>query len=88
MMPTSGRVLSINVGRGREFDYNALRAKSAIWKAPVVGVVAARGVNLEGDEQSDRKTHGGPDKAIYLGLLPREYSVLVLCPINNFTQRR
>jgi hypothetical protein len=42
----------------------------------VVGVVAARGVYLEGDEQADRKTHGGPDKAIYLGLLPREYSVL------------
>jgi MOSC domain-containing protein YiiM len=27
--------------------------------------VRARGVNLEGDEQADRKAHGGPDKAVY-----------------------
>jgi len=24
-----------------------------------------RGVNLEGDDQSDREVHGGPDKAVY-----------------------
>jgi MOSC domain-containing protein YiiM len=27
--------------------------------------VAVRGVNLEGDDQADRKLHGGPDKAVY-----------------------
>ena len=27
--------------------------------------MAVRGVNLEGDEQGDRKVHGGPDKAVY-----------------------
>ena len=59
------RVLSINVGRTREFDYNGRPAKSAIWKSPVAGPIAARGVNLEGDEQADRKAHGGPDKAVY-----------------------
>jgi MOSC domain-containing protein YiiM len=60
-----GRVLSINVGRPREFEYNGRPAKSAIWKNPVAGLVAARGVNLEGDEQADRKAHGGYDKAVY-----------------------
>jgi len=59
------RVLSINVGRAREFDYNARPAKSAIWKSPVAGRIAARGVNLEGDDQADRKAHGGPDKVVY-----------------------
>jgi MOSC domain-containing protein YiiM len=59
------RVISINVGRPREFDYNGRPAKSAIWKVSVIGRVAARGVNLEGDEQADRKAHGGPDKAVY-----------------------
>src|SRR5437867_12064927 len=59
------RVLSVNVGRAREFDYNGRPAKSAIWKSPVAGRIAARGVNLEGDHQADRKAHGGPDKAIY-----------------------
>jgi MOSC domain-containing protein YiiM len=59
------RVLSINVGRPREFDYNGRSARSAIWKVSVTGRVAARGINLEGDEQADRKAHGGPDKAVY-----------------------
>lgn len=38
---------------------------TAIWKGPVVGRVAVRGVNLVGDEQADRESHGGPDKAVY-----------------------
>ena len=41
------RVLSVNVGRPREFDYNGRPAKSAIWKSPVTGRIVARGVNLE-----------------------------------------
>jgi MOSC domain-containing protein YiiM len=60
-----GRVLSVNVGAVREFEYNGRPAKSAIWKSPVAGRIAARGVNLDGDDQADRKAHGGPDKAIY-----------------------
>ena len=62
---TSGKVLSVNVGRARDFEYNHRPARSAIWKSPVAGRVRVRGVNLEGDEQADRKAHGGPDKAIY-----------------------
>jgi len=66
MMPSvEGRVLSVNVGRAREFEFNGRHVQSAIWKSPVVGRVAARGVNLEGDDQADRKAHGGPDKAVY-----------------------
>src|ERR1700761_6286043 len=38
---------------------------TAIWKHPVEGRVALRGVNLDGDDQADRSVHGGPDKAIY-----------------------
>jgi MOSC domain-containing protein YiiM len=64
-MATNGRVLSINVGQVREFVFNDRPAKSAIWKAPVAGRIAARGVNLEGDDQADREAHGGPDKALY-----------------------
>lgn len=64
-MAAKNSVLSINVGRPREFDYHGRPARSAIWKVSVTGRVAARGVNLEGDEQADRKAHGGPDKAVY-----------------------
>lgn len=59
------KILSVNVGTAREFEYNDRPAKSAIWKSPVVGRIAARGVNLEGDDQADRKAHGGFDKAVY-----------------------
>ena len=59
------KILSVNVGRTREFEYEDHPAKSAIWKSPVTGRIAARGVNLDGDEQADRKAHGGPDKALY-----------------------
>ncbi len=64
-MAATGRVLSVNVGRPREFDHHGRPAKSAIWKSPVAGRVALRGVNLAGDDQADRQAHGGPDKAVY-----------------------
>lgn len=59
------RLLSVNVGLRRPFEYKSHQAVSAIWKRPVEGRVLARGVNLEGDEQADRSVHGGPDKAVY-----------------------
>jgi MOSC domain-containing protein YiiM len=65
MATTRGWIVSVNVGRPREFEYDGRPAKSAIWKSPVAGRARARGVNLEGDEQADRKAHGGPDKAVY-----------------------
>jgi MOSC domain-containing protein YiiM len=63
-MPTP-RVLAVSVGRPREFDYHGRPARSAIWKSPVEGRIAVRGVNLAGDDQADREAHGGPDKAVY-----------------------
>ncbi|HEX9444785.1 MAG TPA: MOSC domain-containing protein [Candidatus Binatia bacterium] len=65
MAANPGKILSVNVGRPRAFEYQGRPARSAIWKTPRAGRVAARGVNLEGDEQADRKAHGGPDKAVY-----------------------
>jgi MOSC domain-containing protein YiiM len=65
MASTRGKVLSVNVGTPREFEYNGRQARSAIWKAPVAGRVAAHGVNLASDDQADRQAHGGPDKVVY-----------------------
>ncbi|MGH2698631.1 MAG: MOSC domain-containing protein, partial [Actinomycetota bacterium] len=59
------RVVSVNVGTPKEFMLDGRRKTSAIWKHPVEGRVAARGVNLDGDDQADRKHHGGPDQAVY-----------------------
>ena len=65
MESSMGKVVSVSVGAVREFDYGGRAARSAIWKSPVTGRIAARGVNLDGDQQADRKAHGGPDKALY-----------------------
>jgi MOSC domain-containing protein YiiM len=62
---SAGKVLSVNVGGVREFEYGGRPARSAIWKSPVAGRIAVQGVNLIGDDQADRKAHGGPDKVVY-----------------------
>jgi MOSC domain-containing protein YiiM len=58
-------VLSVNVGKPRTLDYRGRLVTTAIWKQPVSGRIAVRGVNLTGDDQADRSVHGGVDKAVY-----------------------
>jgi MOSC domain-containing protein YiiM len=61
----AGQLISVNVGRPREFEFDGRHARSAIWKTPVSGRIRVAGVNLEGDDQADREAHGGADKAVY-----------------------
>ena len=61
----SARVVSVNVGRPEWLRTGRRVVPSAIGKLPVSGPVAARGHNLEGDEQADKVNHGGPDQAVY-----------------------
>jgi MOSC domain-containing protein YiiM len=58
-------VLSVNVAQIREIPRQGRMVPTGIWKLPVEGRVAVRGVNIEGDEQADRAVHGGPHKAVY-----------------------
>jgi MOSC domain-containing protein YiiM len=59
-------LVSVNVGRPQQLAVRRGRPlMSAIGKAPVEGRVRIAGVNLEGDDQADRRVHGGPDKAVY-----------------------
>jgi MOSC domain-containing protein YiiM len=59
-------LLSVNVGRPQPVGLRRGRAvQSAIGKAPVDGRVRVEGVNVSGDDQADRRVHGGPDKAVY-----------------------
>jgi MOSC domain-containing protein YiiM len=60
-----GRVISVNVGTPRAVEWHGRTVTTAIWKTPVAGPVAVRGVNLAGDDQADRRVHGGDDKAVY-----------------------
>jgi MOSC domain-containing protein YiiM len=56
---------AVNVGAVRVVRLGDRSIETAIWKHPVPGRVAVRGVNLDGDDQADRSVHGGPDKAVY-----------------------
>lgn len=62
------RLLSVNVGRPRQLSVRRGRPlMSAIGKASISPPARVRvaGVNVEGDDQADRRVHGGPDKAVY-----------------------
>jgi MOSC domain-containing protein YiiM len=58
-------IVSVNVGEQRDVEWFGRIVRTAIWKEPVAGRIAVRGVNLAGDDQADRRVHGGPDKAVY-----------------------
>jgi MOSC domain-containing protein YiiM len=60
-----GRIVSLQVGRPKAMKTPQGRAwTSAIVKAAVDGRVTLRSENLDGDDQANRKYHGGPDKAV------------------------
>lgn len=58
-------ILSVNVGSVRTVRRNGKDVTTGIFKEPVEGRLAVRGVNLDGDDQADRNVHGGPDQVIY-----------------------
>jgi len=64
-MSTSGELISVNIGEQREIERDGQLVWTGIWKNPVEGRVAVQGVNLVGDDQSDRSVHGGVEKAVY-----------------------
>lgn len=61
----AARLLAVNVGGVRRIDVGDRTITTAIWKSPVTGRVAVRGVNVSGDDQADRSVHGGEHKAVY-----------------------
>jgi len=65
-MEIIGHVASVNVGTPRTFPWRGRQVTTSIWKEPVAGRHQARGVNIDGDDQADRRVHGGPTKSIYV----------------------
>src|SRR5215472_5047068 len=63
-MPTA-RVVSLNRGRISDLVFGGKPDRSAIDKRPVAGPVDIGTLGLDGDEQGDKKHHGGADQALY-----------------------
>ncbi len=59
------RVVTVNVGLPEEIPWEGRLVRTAFRKRPVAHRIAARGVNLAGDDQADRSAHGGPRKSLY-----------------------
>ncbi len=58
-------MVGVHVGVPRTIQPEHGRAwTSAVFKDPVAGPVVVTPDGLEGDEQADRRVHGGPDKAV------------------------
>lgn len=62
-LPTVFTVREVRVGRVAPLGPNAV--PSGIDKQPVSGPVMANIDGMDGDEQGDRRHHGGPDKALH-----------------------
>lgn len=58
------RVRVLSVGQSGLLEYEGRSLRTAIFKRPVTGPVALGPEGLAGDEQADRRNHGGPDKAL------------------------
>jgi MOSC domain-containing protein YiiM len=63
-MLMTGRVLAVRVGRPELLRTAAAPVLSAYRKTPVSGPVPLGQGGLAGDEQADRRRHGGPEKAV------------------------
>ncbi len=62
----TGRLLSVNVGRPREVDWEGRTVRTAIWKEAVDGPRMVRRINIDGDDQADRLAHGGEHRAVFV----------------------
>jgi MOSC domain-containing protein YiiM len=65
MAGSPASVVSVNVGRVAQLETPRGAVASAIVKQPVLGRVRFEGVNAAGDDQADRRVHGGVDAAVY-----------------------
>lgn len=59
------KLLAISVGLPQKFEWHNKEVLTSINKTPISGSVLVKKENIEGDQQSDLKVHGGVDKAVY-----------------------
>ena len=65
------KVLSVNVGSLQKMLRNGKKIHTGIFKKPTEGPINVKRLGLEGDQQANKKLHGGIDKAICV--YPSEY---------------
>lgn len=58
-------LLSVNVGQPKAVEFDGRRYETGIYKSAWMGQVWLRRDGVEGDEQADKKHHGGEHQAVY-----------------------
>ena len=58
-------LVSVNVSDVQVVEHHGRAVTTGIFKQPAPGRISTHGVNLDGDDQADRRAHGGPDRAAY-----------------------
>ena len=61
----AARVVSVNIGHGRDAAWAGRLQRTAIDKRPVPGPADVGRLGLAGDEQVDKPDHGGYEQALY-----------------------
>ena len=60
------KVLSVNVGTPKQYDWMGQAVTTSIFKSPVEGEVQVASLDIVGDVQADLTVHGGVHKAVYV----------------------
>lgn len=58
-------IQSINISPIVTVDHHGKAVRTGIFKKPTAGPVMVRTLGIEGDDQADRRHHGGPERAVY-----------------------
>jgi MOSC domain-containing protein YiiM len=61
----SAQVISVNTGRGRQAGWTGRVGRTAIDKRSRSGPVTIGPLGADGDQQVDKRHHGGPEQAVY-----------------------
>ena len=64
--PSTGTLVSLNVGLPRDVQWDGRVVHTGIWKDPVEGRRMVRRLNVDGDGQGDRAGHGGVNRAVFV----------------------
>lgn len=59
------KLVSLNVGKPQNLEWNGKTVCTGIFKKPVSGSRKVSFLNVEGDAQADLRVHGGVNKAVY-----------------------
>ena len=58
-------LVSVSIGKPRVVTIGGKEVSTSIFKEPTTARVVVRGVNVDGDAQSDLRVHGGENMAVY-----------------------